>query len=208
VVRVDLAARGRADPAGPVTLVDPGDMNRVVAATVGTAAVMAPADLGSQAVPVVRAGMIPEDPEDPVDPVDMILGDPEGAGVPFPVVRVDPASRADLGRVDPASREAMDLSLGRALLGRMPMRLHLTVVRPLLMPALLQPTPADRRRDLTARAVATCQEATRAQATRAVAIRGAEATRRAGATDGGAELSWRTDRKPVCLLTNVAYANL
>ena len=62
VVRVDLAARGRADPAGRVTVVDPGDMNRVVAATAGTVAVMAPADLASRAgrvgmIPVVRVGM-------------------------------------------------------------------------------------------------------------------------------------------------------
>ncbi len=57
VVRVDLAARGRADPAGRVTVVDPGDMNRVGAATVGTVAAMAPAALVSQAVPVVRVGM-------------------------------------------------------------------------------------------------------------------------------------------------------
>jgi hypothetical protein len=227
VVRVDLAARSPVDPAGPVTLVDPGDMNRVVAATVGTAAVMAPADLGSQAVPVVRVGMIPEDPvdmipEDPAVPVGMmgmILGDPEGRlRAPNPVVQVDPERLVvpnPVVRVDPENREATDPSLGRALLGRMPMRrvrmpmhLHLTAARPPLTPALLQPTPADRRRDLTARAVATCQEAARAVATRAVAIRRAEATRRAGATDGGAELSWRTDRKPVCLLTNVAYANL
>jgi hypothetical protein len=210
VVRVGPAAQDRADLAARVTLVDPADMNRVVAATVGTApaAVMAPADLASRAVPVVRVGMILVDPAVPVGmiPVGMILGDPEGRlRAPNPVVQVDPERLVvpnPVVRVDPENREATDPSLGRALLGRMPMRLHLTVVRPLLMPALLQPTPADRRRDLTARAVATCQEATRAQATRAVAIR------RAGATDGGAELSWRTDRKPVCLLTNVAYANL
>jgi len=45
---------GLVDPAGRVTVVDPGDMNRVAAATVGTAAAMAPADLASRAVPVVR----------------------------------------------------------------------------------------------------------------------------------------------------------
>jgi hypothetical protein len=189
VVRVDLAARDRADPAGRVTVVDPGDMNRVVAATVGTAAVMAPAALVSQAVPVVRVGM------SQVGPVGMILGDPEGRPrAPNPVVRVDPGSR-----------EATDLSLGRALLGRMParlgrmparlgrmpMRLHLTPAGPLLMPALLHPTPVVRRRDPTTRA-----EAIPAEATRAAAIRRAQAGRRAGATDGVAELSWRTDRKP------------
>jgi hypothetical protein len=176
VVRVDLAAQGRADPADRVTLVDPEDMNRVVAATVVTAAVMAPADLASRAVPVVRVGMIPAGPEAPVG---MILGDPGGLRVPNPVVRVDLASRAEMGRVDPGSREATDLSLGRALLGRMPMRPHLTVARPVRlpvalrltvarqvpMPALLHLTQADRR----------TPAARRAEATRAVAIRRAEA---------------------------------
>jgi hypothetical protein len=206
VVPVDLAARSPVDPAGPVTLVDPGDMNRVVAATVGTAAVTAPADLASRAVPVVRVGMIPEDPVDmiPGDPVGlvvrvgmilgdpvglvvrvgMILGDPEGRlRAPNPVVRVDPERLVvtnPVARVEPGNREATDLSLGRALPVRMPMRrvrmpmrlhltaarpplmpalLHLTAARRLPMPALLHLTPADRRRDPTTRAVATCQEA-------------------------------------------------
>ncbi len=208
VVLVDLAARGRADPAGRVTAVDPGDMNRVVAATVGTAA-MAPAALVSQAGPVDPVGMtwwtrwIP---------VGMILGDPEGRlRAPNPVVRADPERLGvpnPVGRVDPGNREATDLSQGRELMVQTPMRLHLTVARPLLMPGLLHPTPADRRRDLTTRAVATCQEAPPAEAPRAVAIRRAEATHRAGATDGGAELYRRTDQKPVCLLTNLSYANL
>jgi hypothetical protein len=192
VVRVDLVARGRADRAARVTVADPGDMNRVAAAT----AVMAPADLASRAVPVVRVGMIP------AVPVDMILVDPEGRlRAPNPVVRVDPERLVvpnPVARVEPGNREATDLSLGRALLGpmparlvRMPMRLHLTAARPLLMPALLRPPPADRRtpvvrrRDPTTRAEATCREATRAEATpaeatraaatRAVAIRRAEA---------------------------------
>jgi hypothetical protein len=212
VVQVDLAARARADPAGQVTVVDPGDMNRVVAATVGTAAVMAPADLASQVGPAVRVDMILEGPVDPVgmtlaDRVAMILGDPEGrlrapnlVG-PVGMILGDPEGRLRapnlVVRADPASREATDLSLGRALLGRtptrlgrMPMRRHLTVARPLLMPAFPHLTPVDRRRDLTTRAVATCQEATRvgaprqeatqAEATQAVALRRAEATRRPG----------------------------
>ena len=66
---------GRVDPAGRVTVADPGDMNRVAAATVGTAAAMAPADLASRAVPVVRVGMTPAVR---MDPVGMILEDPEG----------------------------------------------------------------------------------------------------------------------------------
>jgi hypothetical protein len=219
VLRVDLVARGRVDPAGRVTVADQGDMNRVVAATAGTAAVMAPADLASRAVPVVRVGMILAVPVGPVGmilavpvglvvrvgmilavpvgPVDMILVDPEGRlRAPNPVVRVDPERLVvpnPVARVGPGNREATDLSLGRALLGRMPMRrvrmpmgLHLTAARPPLMPALLHLTPAarrtrvDRRRDPTTRAVATCQEATpaeatlRAEATPAVAVRRAE----------------------------------
>jgi hypothetical protein len=199
--------------------VDPGDMNRVAAATVGTAAAMAPADLASRAVPVgpvVRVGMTPEDPVDPVGrvgmipvgPVDMILVDPEGRlRAPNPVVRVDPERLVVPNRVEPGNREATDLSPGRALLGRMPMRrvrmpmgrhptaarpvrtpmlLHLTA-GPVPMPAPLHLTRVDRRWDPTTRAVATCQEATRAvatrraEATRAVAILRAE-TRRAEAT--------------------------
>jgi hypothetical protein len=183
---VDLAARGRADPVGRVTVADPGDMNRA-AATAATAAVMAPAVLASRAVPVVRVGMIPVDPVglgvlNPVVPVGMILVDPEGRlRAPNPVVRVRPGTRV-----------ATDLSLGRALPGRMSTRLHLTAALPHLMPALPHLTPADRRTpvdrrwDPTTRAVATCPEATRAvvtcpeatpaEATRAVAIRRAEAT--------------------------------
>jgi hypothetical protein len=216
VVRVDPAARvGRVVPAGQVTVVDPEDMNRVVATTVGMAATavtvatvgmaatavtaatvgmaatavtaaMAPAALVSQAVPVVRVGMI--------------LGDLEGRlRAPNPVVRVDPQRLGvpnPVGRVDPGNREATDLSQGRELMVQMPMRLHLTAARPHLtaapplpMPALPHLTPVDRRRDPTTRAVE-CQEATRvgaprqeatqAEATQAVALRRAEATRRAG----------------------------
>ena len=182
VVRVDLAARSPVDPAGRVTLVDAGDMNRVVAATVGTAAVT---DLASPAVPV---GMILEVP---VGPVGMILGDPGGRlPVPNPVVRVDPEGlgvQNPVRRGDLGNRETTDLSLGRALLGRMP-------IRRVRMPALLRPTaagpalmradrrtPVDRQWDPTTRAVATCRGATRAVAIRAVAIR-AVAIRRAEAT--------------------------
>jgi hypothetical protein len=241
VLRVDLVARGRVDPAGRVTVADQGDMNRVVAATAGTAAVMAPADLASRAVPVVRVGMILAVPVGPVDmilavpvglvvrvgmilavpvgPVDMILVDPEGRQrAPNPVVRVDPERLVvpnPVARVGPGNREATDLSLGRALLGRMPMRrvrmpmgLHLTAARPPLMPALLHLTPAarrtrvDRRRDPTTRAVATCQEATpaeatlRAEATPAVAVRRAE-TRRA----------LRTCRKSIAVAPNSRAVN-
>ena len=187
VVRVDLAARSPVDPAGRVTLVDAGDMNRVVAATVGTAAVT---DLASPAVPV---GMILEVP---VGPVGMILGDPGGRlPVPNPVVRVDPEGlgvQNPVRRGDLGNRETTDLSLGRALLGRMPIRrvrmpalLHLTAAGPVPMPALPHLTRADRRRDPTTRAVATCRGATRAEAilraeaTPAEAIRRAEATRKA-----------------------------
>jgi hypothetical protein len=189
-----------------VTVVDPGDMNRVVAATVGTALVMAPADLASRAVPVDPVGRVDMTPEDPVGPVDMILVDPVGRlRAPNPVVRVDPERLVVPNRVEPGNREATDLSLGRALLGRMPMRLgrmparlvrmpmgrHPTAARPVRTPMLLHPTradrrtPADHRRDPTTRAVATCQVATRAEATRATrraeAILRAE-TRRAEAT--------------------------
>ena len=213
VVRVDLAARGRADPAGRVTVVDPGDMNRVVAATAGTVAVMAPADLASRAV---RVGMIPAAPVGPVGPVGMILGDPEGPvgmilGDPEgrlraqnPVVRVDPERLvpSPVARVEPGNREATDLSLGRVLLGRMPMRRvrmpmgrHPTAAGPVRTPVLLhltaadRRTPVDRRRDQTTRAAVTCPEATRAAvtrvavtrvaATRAAATLRAEATRKA-----------------------------
>jgi hypothetical protein len=218
---VDLAARGRVDPAGRVTVVDPGDMNRVVAATAGTAAVMAPADLASRAVPVVRVVMIPavpvgpvgmtlEDPvgpvgmtlEDPVGPVGMILGDPEGRlRAQNPVVRVDPERLvpSPVARVEPGNREATDLSLGRVLLGRMPMRRvrmrmgrHPTAAGPVRTPVLLhltaadRRTPVDRRRDQTTRAAVTCPEATRAAVTRVAATRvaatRAAATLRAEAT--------------------------
>jgi hypothetical protein len=205
------------DPAGRVTVVDPGDMNRVAAATVGTAAAMAPADLASRAVPVdpvVRVGMTP------ADPVGMIPVAPEvRLRAPNPAVLVAPEVRlrapSPVLRVEPGNREATDLSLGQALLGPMPMRRvptpmrrHPTAAGPVPMRALLHLTPADRRRDPTTRAVATCQAATRAvatcpeatpavairaEATRAVAIRRAEATRRAEASDGGAELSRRPD---------------
>jgi hypothetical protein len=154
-----------------------------------------------------------------VGPVDMILVDPEGRlRAPNPVVRVDPERLVvpnPVARVGPGNREATDLSLGRALLDRMPMRrvrmpmgLHLTAARPPLMPALLHLTPAarrtrvDRRRDPTTRAVATCQEATpaeatlRAEATPAVAIRRAE-TRRA----------LRTCRKSIAVAPNSRAVN-
>ncbi len=171
VVRVDLAARGRADPAGRVTVVDPGDMNRVVAATAGTVAVMAPAD---RAVPVGQVGMIPVvrvgmTLEDPVGPVGMIQGDPEGRlRAQNPAVRVDPERLVvpnPVARVEPGNREATDLSLGRVLLGRMPMRRvrmsmgrHPTAAGPVRTPVLLhlaaadRRTPVDRRRDRTTRA--------------------------------------------------------
>jgi hypothetical protein len=233
VVRVDLAARSPVDPAGRVTVVDPGDMNRVAAATVDTAAAMGPADLASREVPAVRVGMTLEDPvdpevpvgmipADPVGPVDMILVDPEGRPrVPNPVVRVDPERLVVPNRVvraDPGSREATDLRMGRARLGRMPARLvrmpmllhlaaagpvrmparlHLTAAGPVPMPAPPHLTPVDRRRDPTTQAVATCQEATPAEATRAVATRAVATrraeTRRAETTHGRAELSRRAD---------------
>ena len=207
VVRVDLVARNPVDPvdpAGRVTVVDLGDMNRVAAATVDTAAAMDPADLASREVPAVRVGMTLEDPvdpevpvgmnpADPVGPVDMILVDPAGRPwVPNPVVRVDPERLVVPNRVDPGSREATDLRMVRAPLGRiparpvrmpmllhlaaarlvrMPMLLHLTAAGPVPMPAPPHLTPVDRRRDPTTQAVATCQEATPAEATRAVATR-------------------------------------
>ena len=141
---------GLVDPAGRATVVDPGDMNRVAAATMAPAAAMAP---------VARVGMVR------VVPVGTIRVDPEGRlRAPNPVVRVEPGNRA-----------ATDLRMGRAPLGRkpvrpvrMPTRLHLPAERPLLMPALPRltradrRTPADRRRDPTTRAVVTCQEAVRA----------------------------------------------
>jgi hypothetical protein len=152
------------------------------------------------------------DPVDPVVRVDMILVDPEGRlRAPNPVVRVDPERLVvpnPVARVEPGNREATDLSLGRALLGRMPMGRHPTAARPPLMPALLHLTPAarrtrvDRRRDPTTRAVATCQEATRAEATLraeaapAVAIRRAE-TRRA----------LRTCRKSIAVAPNSRAVN-
>ncbi|HXO79903.1 MAG TPA: hypothetical protein VN856_08440, partial [Mycobacterium sp.] len=229
-----------------------GDMNLVAAATGATAAAMAPADLASRAVPVVRVdravmtledpvGMTPVDPADmtPVDPADMTLEDPVDLEAPVgpadtilvvrvgmtpadpgarlrvpnrvvrvglmdmilvdpegrlraanPVVRVEPERLVvpnPVARAEPGSREATDLRMGRAPLGRMPARpvrmpthLHLTVARRLPMPVDRR-TPVDRRRDPTTRAVPTCQEATRAvaprqEATRAVAIRRAAAT--------------------------------
>jgi hypothetical protein len=186
--------------AGRVTVATVGLAGRVTVATVGTAAAMAPADLASRAVPV--------------GPVDMILVDPVGRlQDPNPVVRVEPERLAvpnPVARAEPGNREATDLSLGRALLGRMPMGRHPTAARPVRMPMLLHltaagpvpmpapphPTPVDRRRDPTIQAVATCQEATRAEATRAVATRAvatrAVATRRAEATRRGEATDWRS----------------
>ena len=229
---MDPATRvGLADPAGRATVAAPGDMNQV-AATAGTAAVMAPAVLASRAVPavrVVRVGMILGDRVDPVGmirvdlegrrraPNPVVLVGPERLAVRNPEARVDPECLVvpnPVVRAEPGSREATDLILARALLGRMPMRLHLTAARRLPMPAVPHLTLVDRRTavnrrwDPTTRAVAACPEATRAgatqeAATRAAVIRRAEATRaaatraaatrRAGATDGGAELSRRAD---------------
>ena len=222
-----------ATPAGRVTVVDTGDMNLVAAATGATAAAMAPADLASRAVPVVRVGravmtledpvgMTPVDPADtilvvrvgmtPADPgarlrvpnrvvrvglMDMILVDPEGRlRAANPVVRVEPERLVvpnPVARAEPGSREATDLRMGPAPLGRMPARpvrmpthLHLTVARRLPMPVDRR-TPVDRRRDPTTRAVPTCQEATRAVAPRQEATRGV-AIRRAAATPAAATL--------------------
>jgi hypothetical protein len=209
VVRVDLAARSPVDPAGPVTLVDPGDMNRVVAATVGTAAVTARADLASRAVPVVRVGMIPGDPEDPVVRVGMIPAVPVGMILGDPEVRLRAPNPVVLG--DPGNQEATDLSLGRALLGRMPMRRvrmpmgrHPTAARPVRTPMLLHPkaagpvpmqallhlTPADRRRDPTCQEAPRAVPTRRAEATRAVATRRAEATHKLSET-ASAQAVWR-----------------
>jgi hypothetical protein len=95
--------------------------------------------------PVVRVG-----------PVGMILGDPEDRlRAPNPVVRVDPERLVvpnPVARAEPGNREATDLRMARAALGRMPARpvrmptrLHLTAARRLPMPALLHLTPAHRR---------------------------------------------------------------
>jgi hypothetical protein len=196
-------------------------MNRVVAATVGTAVVMAPADLASRAVPVDPVGRVDMTPEDPVGPVDMILVDPVGRlRAPNPVVRVDPERLVVPNRVEPGNREATDLSLGRALLGRMPMRrvrmpmgrhptaappvrtpmlLHLTA-GPGPMPAPLHLTPVDRRWDPTTRAVATCQEATRAVATRRAEATPAEAILRAETRSADAtQPADPTDPRPASL---------
>ena len=232
---------GRADPAGRVTVVDTGDMNRVAAATVGTAAAMAPADLASRAVPVDPVGMTLVDPvgmtpgdpvgpagmtlanpevpvgmipADPVGPAGMILGDPEDRlRAPNPVVRVDPERlvvRNPVVQADPGSREATDLTMGRAPRGRMPVRpvrtptrLHLTAARRLPMPARLRLAPADRRTavdprwDPTTRAVAPCREATRAAAIRRAEATLAAAIRRAAATLA-AEATPSAERNRIC----------
>jgi hypothetical protein len=155
--------------------------------------------------------MIPGDPEDPLGmipavPVGMILGDPE--------VRLRAPNPVVLG--DQGNREATDLRLARALLGRMamrrvrmPMGRHPTAARPVRPPMLLHPkaagpvpmqallhlTPADRPRDPTCqeapRAEATRRaEATPAEATRAVAARRAEATHKLSET-ASAQAVWR-----------------
>jgi hypothetical protein len=128
------------------------------------------------------------------------------------VVRVDPERLVvpnPVARAEPGNREATDLRMGRADLGRMPARPvrmptrlhltagrrarkptrpHLTAARRLPMPALLHRTRADRRTavdprwDPTTRAVAARPEATRPVATRAAAIRRAAATLAAAAT--------------------------
>ncbi|MFZ1165048.1 hypothetical protein, partial [Mycobacterium sp.] len=139
----------------PVGPAAPADMTRVVV-TADTAAAM---DL------VARVDMSPAVPGD--------------QGVPNPEGQVDMASRADRGR------EAKDLSRGRVLLARMPMRLHLTAAGPLRMAVLLHltlahhPAAAGRPWDPTLRAEATRREERqpRVAVTRpAVVIRVAAAT--------------------------------
>jgi hypothetical protein len=118
-----------------------GDINRVAP---GVMEDMGPADLAALASLGVR---------DQVGLEDMALADRVGLGALNPAARaapedLEPGGRNQAGRrrvdrglraLDPEGREARDLSLGRALLGRMPTELDWA----LLDWALLDRTPAD-----------------------------------------------------------------
>jgi hypothetical protein len=201
-------------PAAPVAPVDrviraaPGDMTRVVAteatgrADMTLAALVAPVGRAVM-TRVGRAAMTREGPADLASPGDTILVDLATLGGTIPAVttRVDlgdmtrerpgAQSRAGLcravqSRLDLAMR-ADTILVGRALMGRMPVRRDrrpvrrpLTAEPPLRTRGLLHPTPAeatpaDRRWDhQTQVAVATRREAL----TRAAAARPADRTLR------------------------------
>jgi hypothetical protein len=193
------AARDLADLASLGVLGVLGDMNRVAP---GVMEGMGPADLAALASLGVR---------DQVGLEDMALADRVGLGAPNRAALAAPEDldlglrnqagrrRVDRGlrALDPEGREARDLSLGRALLGRMPTDLGRALLdrtpadpdraRLGRMPARLDRTPAGldrtRRADRTHPADRLWEPMTRVEATRPEArMRLAEVTRLAEAT--------------------------
>jgi hypothetical protein len=141
------------------------------------------------------------------------LADPAGRDRVDQVGRAALADRVGLEDMDLAAladrvgREARDLSLGRALLDRMPTALG----RALLdrMPTALDPTPADL--DRTCPADRLWEPMTRVEATRPEArMRRAEATHLAEVTDssGGADASGELIVKAISQLTSPSCAQL
>jgi hypothetical protein len=179
--RVDQAVRdlvAPADRAGRVGLGVLEDMNRVALGVLEDMNRVAPgvledmnlAALAALASPGVRDQVGPED----MDLAALAALADLGLGVPNQAGRAAPADWADRGlrALDPEGREARDLSLGRALLGRMPTALDRARLD--RMPTALGRTrPADRLWEPMTRLEATRPEAR---------MRLGERTRRAGAT--------------------------
>jgi hypothetical protein len=174
-VRVAQAPADRVapvDPADRVIRVAPGDMNRAAGTEATDRADMTPVGR-ADTTRVVRADMTRVGPADLASPGDTILVDPatlEGTipGGPAVTTRVDLGdmtrerpgvqSRAGLRRAVQnrlgLAMPADTILVGRALMGRMPVRRDrkpvrrpLTAEPPLRMRALLHPTPAERRWD-------------------------------------------------------------
>jgi hypothetical protein len=194
----DLAAR---DLAGRVGL---EDMNRVAPGVLEDMGPADPADLAALASLGVR-GQVGLEDMDPADLAGLGLGVPNRAALAAPE-DLDLGVRNQAGRrrvdrglraLDPEGREARDLSLGRALLGRMPTDLDRAILdrtpadpdraRLGRMPARLDRTPAGldrtRRADRTHPADRLWEPMTRVEATRPEArMRLPEVTRLAEAT--------------------------
>jgi hypothetical protein len=203
----DLAALAARDLAGRVGLVGRvglEDMNRVAPGVLEDMGPADPADLAALASRGVR-GQVGLEDMDPADLAGLGLGVPNRAALAAPE-DLDLGVRNQAGRrrvdrglraLDPEGREARDLSLGRALLGRTPTDLDRALLdrtpadpdRALLdrTPARLDRTPAGldrtRRADRTHPADRLWEPMTRVEVTRPEArMRLAEVTRLAEAT--------------------------
>ncbi|MDT7720562.1 MAG: hypothetical protein QOE94_1573 [Mycobacterium sp.] len=200
----DLAARDLAGRVGLVGRVGLEDMNRVAPGVLEDIGPADPADLAALASRGVR-GQVGLEDMDPADLAGLGLGVPNRAALAAPE-DLDLGVRNQAGRrrvdrglraLDPEGREARDLSLGRALLGRTPTDLDRALLdrtpadpdraRLGRMPARLDRTPAGldrtRRADRTHPADRLWEPMTRVEATRPEArMRLAEVTRLAEAT--------------------------